>query len=319
MVLTRRALLGAGFAVGLAGLPACGRSPEYPRGALRIATGGRGGVYYAYGGGIVEVIRERLPGLQPEILTTAASIENIRLVAAGQAEVGFSLADSAALGFAGMGPFAAALPITALMRLYDNYLHLVVPAQTAISSVGDLRGQAVSVGAAGSGTELTVTRLLMAAGLDPERDMRVSRLGVDESATSMSARQLDAFFFSGGVPTSAIYDLAALLPVRLIELGSLADKMRRMFGELYAVRTIPASAYRLVAPVATIGVPNYLVVHANMDEGLAYQLVRAMFAGQARLADAHPEGRRLDRRSAINTVPLPLHPGAARYFQDSKP
>jgi TRAP transporter TAXI family solute receptor len=177
----------------------------------------------------------------------------------------------------------------------------------------------VSVGAAGSGTELTVSRLLMAAGLDPERDMRVSRLGVDDSATSMSARKLDAFFFSGGVPTSAIYDLAAQFPIRLIELGSLADRIRRMFGELYAVRTIPASAYRLVSPVATIGVPNYLVVHSNMDEGLAYQLVRAMFAGQARLADAHPEARRLDRRSAINTVPLPLHQGAARYFQDSKP
>jgi TRAP transporter TAXI family solute receptor len=315
-VVTRRALLSAACLAGLNSLIGCQSDP--PTAHLRIATGGQGGVYYAYGKGIADVVGQRLPWLRPEVLVTAASIENLRLVAGGQAEAGFTLADSAALAEFGQPPFAAPLALVALARLYDNYLHVVVRSDGPAESLDQLGGRRVSVGASGSGTELIADRLLGVAGMDVDRDLEVSRLGVDDSAAALAAGRIDAFFFSGGIPTAAIATLARTAPIRLVDVGGLVPALRQRFGEVYAERTIPASSYLLGGPVTTVGVPNYLVVAETMDERLAYDLIRVMFAERERLAQAHPEGRRLDRGSAINTYPLGLHRGAERYYREAK-
>lgn len=315
---TRRAFLAGAAAAGLATVTGCGDDARYPAGPLRIATGGQGGVYFAYGNGIADVVRQRLPRMRPEVLITAASIENLRLVARHEAEAGFTLADSAALAHYGQPPFAMALAVVALARLYDNYLHVVVPAEHQLVTVDELRDRAVSVGASGSGTELIATRLLLVAGLDVDRDVRAHRLGVDDSAAAMAAAKLDAFFFSGGIPTAAIEALARKMPIRLLDVGGRVPALRQTYGEVYAERTIPASSYLLGKPVTTVGVPNYLVVARAMADPLAYDLTRVMFAARDWLARAHPEGRRLDRGSAINTFPLPLHPGAERYYREAK-
>jgi TRAP transporter TAXI family solute receptor len=184
--------------------------------------------------------------------------------------------------------------------------------------VEDLADRAVSLGADGSGTELIASRLLGVAGVDVDTDLRASRLGLDESAAAFAEGRLDAFFFSGGIPTSAIQMLARAMPIRLLDLTALVPAMRQRYGEVYTERTIPASAYWLNGPVTTIGVANYLVVANAMAEPLAYDLIRVLFANRDVLATAHPEGRRLDRVTAINTSPLPLHPGAQRYYREAK-
>jgi TRAP transporter TAXI family solute receptor len=296
----------------------CGSDPVYPTDALRIATGGRGGVYFAYGTGLADLVRTHIPQLRPEVLVTAASVENLRGVAGGEAEVGFALADAAALAYAGLPPFAAALPIAALARLYDNYLHVVVCSDLEVKSVSGLRGMAVSVGAPGSGTELTAHRVLDLAGIDVDVDIRASHLGVDESAAALLSGTIDAFFFSGGLPTAAVATLAHSTPIRLLDLGSTVPALRERHGQTYVERTIPASAYGVGVPVATVGVPNYLIVSAGMADRLAYDLVRIMFENRGTLATAHPEGRRLDRVSAINTFPVPLHNGAQQYYREAK-
>jgi TRAP transporter TAXI family solute receptor len=228
------------------------------------------------------------------------------------------VADSAGAAHFGKPPFDRELPVAALGRLYDNYLHLVVRPDRPLSTPEQLRGASVSVGASGSGTELTATRLLAVAGIDVNRDLRASNLGVEESAAALAAGTLDAFFFSGGIPTAAIETLAGQQRIRLMDLGASVPALRGGYGEVYAERTIPASAYDLDAPVVTVGVPNYLVVSTGMDERLAYRLIETLFAERDLLAQAHPEGRRLDRGAAINTYPLPLHPGAARYYREAK-
>jgi uncharacterized protein len=320
--LSRRALLGALGAVGMAGAglasAGCGRQTDYPAGHLRIATGGQGGVYYAYGNGIVDVVRAELPLLSPEVLVTAASLENLGLVATGKAEVAFTLADSAALAFLGDSRFDAPLAIAALARLYDNYLHLVFRLDSPLQTIDQLRGRRVSVGAAGSGTELIAGRLLGAAGIDVDRDVEADRLGVDDSAAALAGGRLDAFFFSGGIPTAAIAALAATVPIGLADLEAQVPDLRSRYGGFYTERTIPASPYRLADSVTTVGTPNYLVVAAAMDQRLAYHLVRALFARRDIVGRAHPEGRRLDRGSAISTYPVPLHAGARRYYRESK-
>ena len=317
-VLTRRTLLGAlatsAAAVTLGG---CVRSSDYRPGPLRIATGGAGGVYYAYGKGIAAAVHRRLPGLAPEVVQTAASVDNLRLVGGGGAEVGFALADSAAAAIAGLAPFDRRQPLVALARLYDNYLHLVVRADGPIADLAGVVGHRVSLGAGGSGTELIVGRLLTAAGIDPGR-VSTSPLGVDESVAELAAGRLDGFFFSAGLPVGAIAVIARTVPIRLVDVGGPVEKLRTAYGEFYTERTIPASTYGLDQAVATVGVANYLVVAKAMAEPLAHHLTRLLFTERDLLVTAHPEARRLDRRTGIDTYPLRLHPGAARYFREAK-
>jgi TRAP transporter TAXI family solute receptor len=314
LVRRRSLLLGAAGATAFAG---CGADPGYPAGPLRIASGGTGGVYYAYANGIVAVVRTALPRLRPTVLATAASVENLQLVAADRAEVGFTSADAASDAVRGRPPFAAALPVAALGRVYENYLHLVVRLDRAIVRVADLRGRKVSVGAPSSGTELFATRLLPLIGLGIA-DLRAERLDPDVAADAVGSGRLDAMFFSGGIPTAAIAELARRTPIALLELGSFVSRLRSRYGEVYVERTIPASAYGLAMSTVTVGVANYLAVAAAMDERIGYRVTRALFEHRDLLAAAHPEGSRLDRGAAISTLPLPLHPGAARYYREAK-
>jgi uncharacterized protein len=313
--LRRRTVFGAAAAATLA---ACGGGPDYPPGPLRIASGGVGGVYYTYAEGMAAVYRSALPRLHTTVLTTPASVENLRLVAAGSAEIGFSTADAAADAYTGATPFSAPLPVQALGRIYENYLHLVVRLDRHIAAVTDLRGRRVSVGAPASGTELFATRLLPLAGLDIGRDLEAERLDPDVAANAVAGGRLDGMFFSGGIPTRAIADLARTTAVALVELGSFVPRLRSLYGEVYEERTIPVSAYGLAVPTQTVGVSNYLVVARAMDAQVAYAVLRALFEHRDQLAAAHPAGSRLDRGAAINTVPLPLHPGAVRYYREAK-
>jgi TRAP transporter TAXI family solute receptor len=318
-VLSRRALLrGAAVATATWQVGGCERAPKSLHGPLRIATGGPGGVYYVYGQGIADAVRHDLPGLTATVVPTGASVDNLRMVANGSAELAFTLADSAAAALAGETPFDSALPIAALARLYENYLHLVVPAAAPIQRLTDLAGRRVSLGATGSGTELIVNRLLTIVDLNPVKDLVPLRYGVDESASALAGGRLDAFFFSGGLPTAAITELSRAAAIRLVGVGEVVPKLRKAYGELYSERTIPASAYHLSDPVTTVGVANYLVVLAASDEELAYRLTRLLFERRELLAAAHPEARRLDRRAAIGTYPVPLHPGAVRYYREAK-
>lgn len=290
-----------------------------PEGGLRIATGGPGGVYRAYGEGLATVVEDGLPGAEAEAQPTAASIDNLRRIADGRADVGFTLADSAALAIRGEPPFAEPQPVAALARIYDNLTHLVVRADGGITDIGDLKGRTVSTGDPGSGTELVALRLLETARIDVDRDLAVrSSLGVEASAGELRSGRLDAFFWSGGLPTAAVADLATRTEIRLVDLSALVAPLRQRHGEFYAERSIPASTYALPRPVATIGVPNYVVASAAMEVDLAYALTRFLFDEEAALSRAHPEAGRVNRRSAIATFPVPLHPGAVRYDRETK-
>jgi uncharacterized protein len=318
----RRALLAGVAAVAVAvaaALPVIadrGDGDDYPAGLLRVATGPPGGVYHAYGTGLAEAVRRELPRLDPVVSATAASVQNLRLVGTGQAEVGFALADSAADAVLGRGSFSRPLPVVALARLYDNYLQLVVRADGPVRTLADLRGRRVDTGAAASGTEVTAARVLAVAGLDATRDLRRSRLGLDDAVAALAAGRIDAFFWSGGLPTAAVAGLARAVPVRLIPLDGTVRALRERFGDFYSETAVPATAYGLADAVGTVGVPNYLMVGAAMPAATAYRLTRLLFDRRPELVAAHPEARRLNLRSAIATYPVPLHPGAERCYRE---
>ncbi|GIH13994.1 TAXI family TRAP transporter solute-binding subunit [Rugosimonospora africana] len=315
---SRRALLAAVPAALAGSLAACSAGSEFPAGPFRIASGGEGGVYYAYAHGIANVVQAALPRLRPVVLATAASVENLRLVSHDGSAVGFATADVAADAYRGTASFATPLPVVALARVYENYLHLAVRRDLRVTVLSQLRGRRVSIGPVGSATEVVATRLLSLAGMDPARDLRADGLDPDAAARAVAAGVLDAMFFSGGVPTAAIVDLSRRVPITLVDLSGYLPALRERYGEVYFARTIPASAYGLDVPTATVGVPNFLVVERSMPQRLAYRLVKALFEHRNLLAAAHPEGQRLDRGAAIATDPLPLHPGAVRYYREAK-
>lgn len=293
---------------------ACGERRTF----LTIATGGTGGVYYVYGGGLANLLGKWIPGIEATAEATAASVDNMKLLEARRADLAFSLADTAFDAQKGRGRFGQPLDIRALAVLYNNYTHIVTLDGSGVASVADLRGKRVSLGAPGSGTEVVGLRAIEAAGLKTS-DLVQDRLGVNESSGAIKDRKIDAFVWSGGLPTSAIQDLANTpnVSIALVPSGDLVPTLVEKYGPLYFPLTISKETYKTSRDTDVIGVANLLVVRADFDEALAYQITKNLFENKADLAAVHPEARNLKLETATVGLPIPLHPGARRYYQES--
>jgi hypothetical protein len=290
---------------------------------LSIATGGTGGVYYPYGGGIAKVLNESVPGVRATAEVTAASVDNLKLIRDGKADIAFTLADTLADAVAARGPFAGGAPVPAasLAVLYSNYTQLVALASSNITSVAGLKGKVVSTGSPGSGTEGIAFRVLRAAGLDPDTDVTRQGLGVAESSDALKDGKIDAFFWSGGLPTPSVQDLSHTsgITIRMIPTADLVPALTREFGNLYFPLDIPAGTYPGVnTPVPVVGVANVLVVNRSMPDELAYQITKAIFEHQPELAAIHPEARSLSPKTAMTGSPAEFHPGAKKYFDSHR-
>jgi uncharacterized protein len=283
-----------------------------------IATGSQQGVYYQYGARFAALCGSRIGSVQ--LATTTGSVENLRLIGSGAATFAFTAADAAIDGYVGRPPFAEPVPVRALARLYDDYIHLVVPADSPVRSVTDLRGRKVSVGPEGSGTALIAGRVLTASGLDPRTALAARALSLDDSVTALKQHRIDAFFWSGGLPTSGIVTLAKGFPIRLVGMADAAAALRERYGPAYLVGTIPRGTYPgLTAAVATVAVPNYLVTAATTSDALVRDVTEALFVDAPKISERVPAAGHLDRRSAIYTEPIPLHPGALAYYRQRQP
>ncbi len=313
----RRRVLGAVWLV--LGAAACGGQSGDVR-FLSIATGGTGGVYYPYGGALARIYTEQVPGLQVTAEVTGASVDNLKLIQQGRADLAFTLADTLAEAVAGTGPFAEAGPVDvrAVALLYTNVTHLVARQGSGISRVADLKGKVVGTGAPGSGTELIADRLLRAAGLDPRADITRHALGASEGAGAIKDGKLDALFWSGGLPTPAIQDLVATpgMALTFVPQADLLSALVATHGQgLYREVVIPGGSYRgLDHAVPVIGVENVLVASGRLDADLVEMLTRTMFASKAGLEAAHPEARHLAVPTGPGAAPAPFHEGARRYY-----
>ena len=289
---------------------------------LSIATGGTGGVYYPYGGGLAKVLNENLPGVRATAEVTAASVDNLKLIRDGRADIAFVLADTLADAVAGRGAFAGRpVPAASLAVLHSNYMHIVTTAASGITTIADLRGKTVSTGAPGSGTEVIAFRVLRAAGLDPDRDVTRQALGATESAGALKDGKIAAFVWTGGLPTAAIQDLAHSqgMTIRLISSGDVLPALQRDYGELYFPLAIPAGAYPGVdQPVTVVGIANVLVVNRAMANDLAHDITRVLFEKKSELAAIHPEAAQLSLERGAAGSPAPYHPGALKYYAEQK-
>lgn len=299
----------------------CNRSGSGGAKYLSIATGGTGGVYYPYGGGLAKVLNENLPGVRATAEVTAASVDNLKLIRDGGADLAFTFADTLDDAVHGRGAFQASGPVQAasLAVLYSNCIHVVVLGSSSIQTIQDLRGKVISTGSPGSGTEVIAFRMLRAAGLDPDRDVTRQSLGVSESSDALKDGKLDGFFWGGGLPTPAIQDLSHTqgITIRLLPAGDLVARLRKQFGDVYYQLDVPPGTYPGVGqPVPSVGSSNVLIANRAMPDQLAYDIVRTMFEHQGELAAIHPEARKLSLQRAVTGSPAAFHPGAIRFYRE---
>lgn len=284
---------------------------------MRLATGLEGGVYFELGQTLEHLTRDSLLPLTAQ--ESAASEINLTRLAEGQVEVAFTTSDVAGLAATGGPPFDEPLPIRALANLYEQPTHLVVRAGSSFESLADLTASTISVGAEGSGTRVQGLRLLEVAELLDDEGVDVRSMNLLDSVAALENAEIDAFFWSGGLPTQAITDLAERAPIRLIDLSEWVEPLAEQGLGHYEDVPVPVDAYPGVPGVRTIGVSSLLVVAADFPEDTAETLTTELFDLRTQLVESHPVIRQLSERTAISTLPVELHPGALKYYERAKP
>jgi TRAP transporter TAXI family solute receptor len=290
---------------------------------IAIATGGTGGVYYPMGGGMANVLSKHLPGIQATARVTGGSVDNLKLVGTGQSEVAFTMVDAARDALKGEDKFKGnPVELRTLMVLYPNRMHVVSVEGRGIEKMSDLKGKRVSTGSPGSATEVMAFRVIEAAGLDRDKDMRRERLGVAESTNALKDGKIDAYFWVGGLPTAAVTDLGATpgVKIKLVDHSDVVEKMNAKYGVgLYSTGVIPAKTYPGQDKDNQISVvQNILVADAKMPEKQVYDIVKTLFEKRDEVAMAHGEAKAivLDTQTKANTT-IPWHPGAEKYFKEA--
>ncbi|MGW9158560.1 MULTISPECIES: TAXI family TRAP transporter solute-binding subunit [unclassified Microbacterium] len=316
MAAVRRMVAGILSLVLLGTLVACSqRASEWTDAEYAIAAGGSTGVYYEYGSHLADELSADLD-IRVVGQETAGSVDNLLRVDSGEALIGFAQGDAAADAVAGTGAFDAPLEVRALARLYDEYVQVVVRGDSDVTSLPDLAGRTVSLGAENSGVNVISARVLDAAGVDVG-SLQDPQLDLGESIAAMERGEIDGFFWVGGLPTPGIAALSQTTAVRLLPIEQdWVNEVNDRYSDAYRPADVPAGTYGIAASAPTMAVPNYLVTASSTPRGIVRDILTGLFDARLRIAGEVPAAALLDRRSAIFTGPVPLHPGAVDYYRD---
>lgn len=310
----RRRLIAGAMAVATAFMA---HAPARAEQFINVLTGGTAGVYYPLGVALAKIYGETVPDARTSVQATKASVENLNLLQAGKGEIAFTLGDSLALGFKGDEEAGFKAPLQRLRgiaAIYPNYIQIVATRDSGIKTLADLKGKRVSVGAPKSGTELNARAILGAAGLGYDDLGKVEYLPFAESVELMKNRQLDATLQSAGLGVASIRDLAASVPIEVVAIPG--DLVARV-GAPYVAATIPAGTYSgQAADVPTAAVVNFLVTHDRVSDDLAYAMTRDLWEHLDQLKAAHAAAKDMKLENATKGMPVPLHPGAERYYKE---
>ena len=287
---------------------------------LSIATGGTGGVYYPLAGGFGTILAKELPGITATAEVTGGSLDNMKLVGGGNADVAFTQVDTAVDAVNGRDKFPKKLGIRALVVMYPNLMQVVTLEGNGITKFSDLKGKRVSTGAPGSGTEIFSFRVIEGYGLDKDKDMTRERLSAAESANALKDKKVDAFMFVAGVPTSAITDVAASpgMKMLLVDHDEAVPKMVEKYGPSYAPAVIPKGSYpNQDKESKVVAVWNIMAVRDDFPDDLAYNLTKIMLEKREDLSKVHKEALNIkaENQKTANAG-IPWHPAALKYFAE---
>ena len=285
---------------------------------VNILTGGQSGVYYPLGVALAQVYDKYIPNAKATAQVTKASAENMNLLQAGRGELAFALADTVSNAYKGDKEAGFPNPLKKLRGIsatYNNYIQIVASADSGIKTLADLKGKRLSVGAAKSGTELNARAVLKAAGITYDDLGKVEYLPFGESVELIKNRQLDATLQSAGLGVASIRDLASSQNIVVVPVP--ADVIAKIGDAAYQPGTIPANTYTgQTADVPTAAIPNFLVTHSGVSDQLAYEMTKNLYEHLDTLYAAHNAAKAIHRENALKGMPVPVHPGAARYYRE---
>jgi hypothetical protein len=284
---------------------------------INVLTGGTSGVYYPLGVAIGKILGDKIPNVKTQVQATKASIENLVLLQQGRGELAFTLGDSLKAAWEGDAEAGFKRKMDKLRTIgaiYPNYIQIVATADSKIKTLADLRGKSLSVGAPRSGTELNSRAILAAAGMSYKDIGKVEYLPFAESVDLMKNRQLDATLQSAGLGVASLKDLSTSADITVVAVPKeIVDKI----GPPFVAAIIPANTYTgQDKDVPTAAVVNYLVTSSDVSDDIAYQMTKLIFESLPELANAHVAGKEIKLENAATGSPVPLHPGAIRYYRE---
>ncbi len=291
-------------------------------GFLSIATGGTGGTYYPLGGAMATILNDAANGLnlQATAQATGASVENVELISRGDAEVAFVQNDIAYYAFNGVEAFkdkGKVDTIRGLASLYPEVVQIIARADAGVEKIEDLKGKKVAVGAPGSGTEVNARQILEIHGLKYEDLAKVDYLSFSEATDQLKNNQIDVAFVTAAVPSSAVTEVSTTSDVKLIPIAE--DKMKAL-SEKYPyyikVDIQPGDYKGQEEPVPASAVLAMLIVSKDMTDDMAYGITKAIFENTKTIEDSHARGKDITLESALNGMPIEVHPGAQKYFDE---
>ncbi|MBO8154443.1 TAXI family TRAP transporter solute-binding subunit [Thermovirga sp.] len=285
---------------------------------VTIGSGGVGGTYYPLGGAMAEVLNKAGIDVKATSRTTAASKENCRLVASGKAHLGMTMGSTLWQAYTGTGAFKedGKLPLRILFNMYPAPQHILTVEGTGIKTFEDLKGKRVSIGAPGSGNQVLTRMILEAAGIDPEKDFKMAQLTQPEAAMALKDGNIDAVFWNFAAPGAAVMEVEAVRKVHFIPLPEdLVNKIVEKNPFLLPYTLQPGVYKSITEPVLTIADGNYMIVHENMDKGLAYKLVKTLIENKDAFMDVTPQAAHFVPEEASKGI-IPFHPGAVKYFTE---
>src|SRR5690242_3475287 len=297
----------------VAALPALGAEQF-----INVLTGGTSGVYYPLGVALAGLIGKALPNAKASVQATKASVENLSLLQAGRGEIAFTLGDSLSDAWKGNADAGFPTPLKKLRgiaAIYPNYIQIMARADAGIKTLADLNGKKISVGAPKSGTEINTRVILAAAGLSYKDFAKVEYLPFGESVELMKNRQIDVTLQSAGLGVSSLRDLAASVPIVVVPIPEAVIK--KINDPAYILAVIPANTYNgQSADVSTAAVQNFLVTHEGVSNDIAYGMTKALWTNLPELVAAHAAAKAIDIKHALQAMPVPLHPGAEKYYKE---
>lgn len=287
---------------------------------INVLTGGTSGIYYPLGVALSQIYGKAMPETKSSVQATKASVENLNLLESGRGEVALTLGDALSDAWKGTEDAGFKVPLKklrAIAGMYSNYIQIIARADSGIKSLADMKGKRISVGAPKSGTELNARAILAAAGLSYKDFARVEYLPFGESVELMKSRQLDVTLQSVGLGAASIRDLANSVKIVVVPIP--ADVVKKVNDPAYDVGVIPEWTYPGVGggDVPTAIIKNFLVTHEGVPEDVVYKMTKSMFENLGQMTAAHSAAKAINPKTAAKNTPVPLHPGAAKYYKEA--
>ena len=283
---------------------------------MRLMTGPQGGVWVPLGGQLKDMWEKAIPGLSVQSMP-GAGIANVRGIEEGKTEVGFGNSISTVDALTGAPPFNKPHKnVCNVATLYPQYFQVLVPADSPINSIKDLKGKSITTQPRGNTGELITQHILKAYGLD-YKDVRVSFVSYTDSVEQMKDGHAQAFTLGTTIPSGAVMDLASSRDVKLLDLSDSIDAMKKL-NPGYTLVTVPAGTYpKQTKDVQVIGYATHIVAACSLPADKVYAMTKAMAENVASMAATNKAMEKLTPKDMAEDIGVPFHPGAARFYKEA--